>query len=1167
MEIAGYSLIQSDARSSGESGAIQLDAGELLIRDASFISTSTAGLTDGGSISVDVLGTFVLRDASALSASSGYSGEATTGSGGSISVHARDIEFDQGFVDTTAFTEGVGGLIAITADETLTLNFANISSNSEAGGSSGDILVSAGEASLYLSDISSNANGTGDGGSVTVMVDGSLSLATGHIVANAGEAPDLIGQGNGGDILVSAGSLTMAAGDGTSLGSLIASNSYDDGAGGTVTVQVSGHVDMADASRISANSFGNGLAGDVIIAADSASLDESRISSNAFGDGDGGEVQVTVSSALEMTGLSLIESNAGYPVDEVLQHGLGRGGDVQVLAGSLDLDNSYIRSSSFSDGDGGSIVVSVAGNINLANLSGINANSLGVGQAGDIVVEAGSVTVTDSIIRSSALGQGDGGSVEVSTTGALLLDHASISTSAGVAGDLSQGNAGTIDITASSIVLDAGTIESTAFAGGNGGSVRVEAEGHILMTGGSITENADHVFESIDGAQIASNSFGTGHAGDIEISAGTMTLEGLSSIGSNASGAGDGGNVAIAVDGLLDMHQSGIFTDAGDAADGVQPAGDAGTIFVAAGSLDMVISGIGSSATDGGNGGAIGLAVDGAVTMEQSNVASNSSGTGDAGIVAIEAASLTMTDFSFITSDAILDGDAGLVLVDVAGDIRLSSSRISSNVGESDAGNSTGDAGAILVSARNLIMDDGSIYSISFGNGDSGLVSVELTGVLEMTDSIISSDAAGELGNGGALFIEAASVKLERSSIAADTYADGDAGLVDVQVVGALTLLDESFISSDTLFGSGSGGDVTVQARDILLDGGSFISSVAYADGDGGFVDVTATNSLVMRGETAISTNVYGDGLGGAVFVNSPSILLTAGSMIASTAGELASGDAGDVFIEAGDLVMDGGSSIASDSDGSGESGFVDLAVARLDMSDGARISTQSMNSNPAGYIAIVADDVRLSGLGTAIASENLNTVEGGDNAAGSVLVTAGHVEIAEGARVATNSLTGIAGDITFSMPAGSLLILEGVTNPGVIETSSGPGTGGIISISQPLAIISNGGTISALGESGGANVQIDTNYFIVSSDRLNTVEVDGTLAFTNAIYDVSAGTVDADLAIVDASGVLRNQCSAARASGELSQLQLRSIGPLGPARGRETEPVEKAVGSSGGCH
>jgi filamentous hemagglutinin family protein len=1150
----------------GNSGTIGLRAGTIAIDNSNIVADFDASVDDGGDRFVSLIATGGINVIDSAIMSNGYDAVSagavlisggvinlnnaqvstyTAGSGnaGQIAILGENVSINYGSIGSETFGEGDAGEILINANASLLINGATITSATSAVGNAGGVVLAAPVIDIFGGATISSDALAGDGDAGVILISGTDLFLTDQ--SSISSTTD--GSGFGGAILIELSrDMTVDA-------SSIETNSNGIGDGGQISAIVAGHLSM-DSARITANSLGEGNAGSVFVSADSASLlNGSRIASNAVGDGDGGQVGVTVANALLMSGLSLIESVAGLAT--VGGGSFGKGGDVFVTAGSLDMDNSYLRSSSFSDGDGGSIFVAVAGELRLANISGINANSLGIGQAGNIFVEADSAIIDDSLVRSTALGEGDAGSVVMSIHSTLALTNSSIQSNAGdpeVFAPIGFGQGGDVSVGAGELSMVNSSISSNAYGEGDGGLVSVLA-GDIFMAAESV---------------ISASSFGEGAAGDVEVGAATMTIAELSAIRSEARGAGNGGNVSVAVDGLLTMNQGGIFTNAGDAADGVQPAGDAGTIEVAAGSLDMFMSGIGSSAYDGGNGGAVGINVDGAMRMELSNVASDAYDTGDAGIVAIAAKSLDMTDFSFITSDASIEGDAGLVLVDIAGDLTISGiSRISSNVGEGLDGISTGDAGAILVSARNLTMDEGFIYSISFGDGDSGFVGVELTGALSMTDSIISSDAAGELGNGGALFVEAASAVLTRSSIASDTYADGDAGSVEVRMAGALTLLDGSFISSDTLGGLGNGGDVTVVARDILLDSGSFISSIAYADGDGGFVDVTATNSLVLRGETAISTNVYGAGLGGAVFVTAPSIYLTDASFIASTAGELTTGDAGDVFIEAGQLVMDGGSSIATDSDGSGESGFVEVLASLLDMSGGARISTQSLNENPAGYIDITVDNLLMTGLGTSIASENLNPDEGGDNAAGSVFITAGNVVIAEGARVATNSLTGSAGDITFDMPTDGLLILEGRTFPGVIETSSGPGTGGIITISQPLAIILNGGMIMALGESGGANVQIDTPYFIASSDRLNSVAVDGSLTFANAIYDVSAGTVDADLAMVDASGVLRNQCSAARASGELSVLDVRPIGPFGPTAAVEGPRAVEPAAVSGGCN
>jgi hypothetical protein len=118
-----------------------------------------------------------------------------------------------------------------------------------------------------------------------------------------------------------------------------------------------------------------------------------------------------------------------------------------------------------------------------------------------------------------------------------------------------------------------------------------------------------------------------------------------------------------------------------------------------------------------------------------------------------------------------------------------------------------------------------------------------------------------------------------------------------------------------------------------------------------------------------------------------------------------------------------------------------------------------------------------------------------------------------------------------------------------VITTSSGPGTGGRILIANPRAIISDGGSILALGQQGGANVQIQTGFFINSADRPNRVAVNGSFLLDAQVGDVSSGTGERDLSILDASGVLRGQCAAARATGRVSQLVIRPTGAYAPRR------------------
>lgn len=842
--------------------------------------------------------------------------------------------------------------------------------------------------------------------------------------------------------------VSLVATDTISIGnSFIMSNGYDAVSAGAVLIVAGTAIDLVDA-QISTYTAGSGDAGQIAIAAPDIRVTGGSIGSETFGDGDAGSIVITADNAIILDGTVITSAT----------NATGNAGGVGLTAGLFDFSNTIISSDSLAgDGDAG-VIFAVGDDMRLTNGTTITSSTTGGGEGGGVAIDlSGALTIDGSTIETSSTGSGDGGAVLIAA-GELSMDH--------------------------------GTIASNAYGSGAGGYVEVN------VLGGATMWLSD----------IFSDSFGSGDAGLVALAADHLIME-SSSITSDALADGNGGLVAIEVAGLLDLLFARISSTSGDGL-ALTGIGDAGAVLISAGEMRVENSEIYSQSYGEGDGGAIGIAVDGWLSV----------------IV------------SYISTDT--QGGAG-----------------------------TG--GDVAITAGSLLLDLGSISSDTWGDGDGGSVAVDVAGTLFMRDfSYISADSLYGSGDGGDVAVTAANIYLQNESfISSSTFGDGDGGVVTVDSGGQLTLTGFSHISADTRDGSGTAGDVLVTAANAYLGTESYISSDAQADGDGGFLDVVITGALTLDGFSRISTNVSGAGFGGSVGVEAARIWLGNGSTIASTGTETSTGDAGDVFVTTGELVMTSGASIASDADGLGESGFVVIDAGTMALDGGAAVSTRSLNDNPAGYIDITANELRLSGVGTSIASENLNPVEGGDNAAGSVFITAGHVVIAEGARVATNSLTGVAGDITFDMPEGSLLILEGIANPGVIETSSGPGTGGIITIARPLAIISNGGTISALGDSGGANVRIDTPYFIASSDRLNTVQVDGTLTFANAIYDVSAGTVDADLAMVDASGVLRNQCSAARASGELSVLDVRPIGPFGPTAAVVGPRAVEPAADSGGCN
>ena len=220
---------------------------------------------------------------------------------------------------------------------------------------------------------------------------------------------------------------------------------------------------------------------------------------------------------------------------------------------------------------------------------------------------------------------------------------------------------------------------------------------------------------------------------------------------------------------------------------------------------------------------------------------------------------------------------------------------------------------------------------------------------------------------------------------------------------------------------------------------------------------------------------------------------------------------------------------------------------------------------NRTGDIALTARVLRLT-QASAIA-----TTSSGTTMAGDINLVTSYVTLTDGATVSSSAAAGAAGDITLTMPDEvGIVLLDSHGPASAITTFSNSSAGGMISIVNPLAVISNGGAIRAQGQSGGANVLIASEYFIASADRANQIAVDGAFHLDSNIYDVSNGTAVPSVAFVDASKVLSGQCASARSSGETSRLTVRATGPLvgaAPATAADGAPATAADAAlDGGC-
>jgi filamentous hemagglutinin family protein len=1203
---------QNDPAAGGAAGPIILrSGGEIVLGAGTTVATSTAIAGDGASGDILIEAPLIRIGSAGESAARAVISSSTLGSAdaGNVTILAGRLSLQNGVVQSTTQGPGNAGQIVVNANVLTLANLSRISTDAGEGctdacgsiGNAGRIEIVAGDVTLdHSSAISSATMGAGAGGEISIEAR-HLSLTD-----NARISSNTEGAGDAGRVFISLGGDLLASG-----GSRIETStaSWSSGNAGLVLIEAAGRVTLSDLANVSSTVNGSGNGGAVSIAADEifmssgatvttdifADCDDcaSRlggdiilsarniviaggsddpsltfVASDTFGPAPAGSVSVIARESLTVAGRAFISSDT---------YATGNAGAVFTRAPSLLLDGGEIRSAARSgmEGDAGLVVVKADDLVirNSGRISTSTADGSG-GDAGGVLVEAVRLTMEggkiDSVTGENSTGAA--GAVFLDVGALVMREESSITSDTSGSGD-----AGEVEIRARTIDVDTSTIGSRALCPA-GGCADLGAAGTIEIVANRISLTS----EKLDApAALTTISEGGKPAGDISVRADLIEVGRNARITSATSGGGDAGTVSLR-GGALSVFDGGAVASRADRAS----TGDAGAVDIEMTGPVSVVAGTITSASAGvGEAGTVRIKAD-ALTVDLRGVVTSSAGIDarGAGTVMVEARQVLVDRGGAIFTDTAGAGPAGRVFINAAETLRLDRrATISSNTAGS------GNAGGVLIRAGSTEMsgqaeiasrtEDGS-------TGDAGQVRIEGARLVVREGAGISSSTVSS-GNAGRVVIDVRDVTVtDRGSITSSTLGSGDAGTIEILNAASLIVDQEALINS-TSAGSGAAGDILITAGSMRLDNRSVIASAAGPRARrAGTVAVLAA-SLDMANGAAISTSTFGRGDAGRIGIFVDDLGMDSGARIASNtggaceeacvqtgnAGEIAivaegkvslaggseigsngvsgSGNAGQVVIAAGELSMAGGRiSTSTSTESSGGSGVVAISTGNLTLEGTSSIETISRNDKPAGVVVIEAADLVLRGARARIASSN-ESRRGGD--AGAVFIEAGNISLFEGAQINTSSIAGAAGDISLDLPATAFLKLESSGAPSLITTSSGPGTGGRILISSPFAIISDGGSILALGNQGGANVAISTQYFIRSSDRLNRVAVDGDFLLEAAAYDVSAGTVNRDLSVLDASGVLRGQCAATRSTGQVSQLVVRPIGPYGtrPTSGR----------------
>ncbi len=665
--------VGSQGSGSGELGRVEVQVdGAIGLQHGGSISSSGFGAGDSGTVVVRA-GSLHVNGAGS-ERFTGVASSSNRGVGNSgrleLQIEERLTVVNGGQVTSSSFGEGRAGVVDVDAGQLLVDGAGerrvatSIGSTSEGGtvGDAGQLRIRVrGEAVVRGGGaISTNALGDGNAGTIDLSA-GSLRIEQQGIVISSANAIEPQSRGSGGAVSIRVANRLLMSDE-----SYITAFTGNRGDGGTISIEA-GAVTLQRRAGVvaSASTTAAGDAGsiDLRVAGDLVISSGSQLQAATFGDGRAGRIAVRSGSLLIDRAGDTQVTGIGSSSEGLLS---GDAGGVELIVdGRLQMANSaLITSASYGVGDAGSINLS-AGEVVMESGGQISSSTYGSGHAGQVTIASEGVTLTGEgprSLRITAIGStaekgssGNAGSVAIRVDGPLILERGGTQISSSTFG---RGAAGRVAVSAESIRLSGEGLEAQRVAGigstaeigssGNAGSVSVSSSGPLLLR---------------NGGQISSRSWAGGEVGSVVVDAERLELVdgGLIDISSLDRNAPAGAtNTLLVRGGSLQLSDGSMISAASR---GRRPASE--IVVESRGVLSLNDSLVTTSAEQG-DGGSIDLSA-GRIDLGRSQVTTSVSGTaGSGGDIALHAPALILDNGFIQANTAAAGGSGGAILVDVA---------------------------------------------------------------------------------------------------------------------------------------------------------------------------------------------------------------------------------------------------------------------------------------------------------------------------------------------------------------------------------------------------------------------------------------------------------------------------------------------------------------------
>lgn len=1118
-------------------------------------SLANGGSGDAGNINISGgtvnVGTGVLR---AFSNRSG-AGTFDTGNGGDITITANnDITTNliqtYSFQTTAGNTGNAGNVTLTSTNGNITTAGMDVDSNANNTGNAGNganVTIAATNGNIstsYINGGSNVNNGTaGNGGAISLSASGNIS--TGYISsrsnANTGNTS------NGGAIALTSGGTISTQG----LTAYSQTNSGNAGNGGTITLAANpttGTVTTTSQwiqsyAQSSANGS-TGNAGDINISGGTLNLGSAsiqaysqRFGAGTFNTGNGGNVTLNPTTDLALTGG--INTYSGQQSGATGNS--ANGGNVTVTVTNGNLSTNSINTSSFAytgnSGNAGAINLTASGNITTGSLD-LRSRTLTNGNAGlggNATIQGNDITINSFLsTQSEATTTGnasDGGSISIIGTGNISLPTVR---SFSWANNGSAQNAGSVTIAADGTFNTANNsifgyaLSNNNGSTGNGAPINITAASINMGTG---------VVQSYS-ARYGAGTFDTGAGADINLTAtnGNITTGSINSSTDNVSGnAGNAGDVTLRATNGTATINSTVYTNSQSQSNG--NATDAGNLNITANAIStqsvLAFSNrFGAGTGNAGKGGNIDLqSTNGTLSsLDLQSYSYINSGVGD------NAGSVNLNATGDITVRSInSEGDRGagnggnITIASSNGGIDTSAGRVTAQIRNLVGG--AGNGGTIAMTARNNITTN--IVDAGSEAGPSGDINIHSTNGNITTNGILYTDTLAG-GKGGNIDLRADNGNITSSGAQAhafiNTGTSGNAGNITFNASGTITTNTLSTMTWANTGNAGTAGQIQLNGDGgVAVNGGLSIllphptPGVAWSIGEGirttpislsggnlgnsGDVSITSRNGAIAINTNTIDTRAYG------TTSSSGDVTLTAQGNIttryiqADGVGSNAIGGNITLTSNAGSINTTGGN---LDTGWNGTGGNINL-TASGDISTATLRPAVYFNANGnAGNVTVTSTngsinttvgniDTRRAGTGsgnggTINLSANGNVTTG--NVWSSSLGSAGN-----GGNIALNSTTGAISTTAGSMDASSTTGIAGAIALTALTNTTGSVTVGNVTSTgvtgNPLTVTA-GGLIS---QTSGTRINVTGN---ASFDTTNFANA-GTVSVTNS---ASSGTV-----------------------------------------------------------